>query len=79
MQLPIPSYTVQKAGKVVVQITVNRNGKVTSAIPGAPGTTVTDRTLYEAAKTAALNAHFNISNSAPESQEGTITYIFKLK
>lgn len=77
--LPIPSYTVQKEGKVVVQIRVNREGKVTSAIPGAQGSTVNDKTLWEAAKKAALNAHFNVSNSAPESQEGTITYIFKLK
>jgi len=77
--LPVPSYTVQKAGKVVVRITVNRSGKVTSAIPGYEGTTVQDHTLWEAAKKAALNATFNISNTAPESQEGTITYIFKLK
>lgn len=77
--LPIPTYTVQKAGKVVVRITVNRNGKVTSAIPGYEGTTVQDHTLWEEAKKAALSASFNVSNTAPESQEGTITYIFKLK
>lgn len=78
-QLPKPSYTVQKEGRVVVKITVNRDGKVTSAIPGAQGTTVNDHTLWDAAKNAALKAHFNDSKTSPESQEGTITYVFKLK
>lgn len=77
--LPLPSYNVQKSGKVVVRITVDRNGKVTSAIPGYQGTTVTDKTLWEAAKEAALKATFNISSTAPVSQEGTITYVFTLR
>ena len=76
--LPIPSYSVQKAGKVVVRITVDRNGTVTTAIPGDKGTTVSDSTLWESAKKAALDAHFNVSTGAPASQQGTITYIFKL-
>jgi len=75
----VPSYTVQKSGRVVVKITVDRNGKVTTAIPGYQGTTVTDKTLWAAAKEAALKATFNISETAPASQEGTITYIFTLK
>lgn len=77
--LAVPSYTVQKSGRVVVKITVDRNGKVTTAIPGYQGTTVTDKTLWAAAKEAALKATFNISETAPASQEGTITYIFTLK
>lgn len=76
--LPVPSYTIQDAGKVVVKITVDRQGKVTSAIPGYTGTSVTSRTLWNAAKEAALKARFNVSSTAPEIQEGTITYIFKL-
>ncbi|MFA7034373.1 MAG: hypothetical protein WC166_06950 [Bacteroidales bacterium] len=77
--LPLPGYAVQKSGRVVVRITVNRDGKVTTAIPGYQGTTVTDKTLWEAAKAAALKSVFNVSQSAPLSQEGTITYIFTLK
>lgn len=74
-----PDFTVQQAGKVVVKIKVDQYGKVLEAVPGAQGTTVTDKTLWEAAKKAALNASFNMSSDAPAVQEGTITYIFKLE
>ncbi len=77
--LPLPTYNVEKSGKVVVRILVDQYGKVTNAIPGIKGTTVQDAVLWEAAKKAALDAKFNISSSAPSVQEGTITYIFKLK
>lgn len=75
--LPFPSYTVNKAGKVVVQIRVDQYGKVINAIPGVEGTTVQDKTLWEAARQAALKAQFNTGTTAV--QEGIITYIFKLK
>ena len=74
-----PSYGVQKEGRVVVKITVDRDGNVTDAIPGVEGTSVTDRSLWSAAKEAALQAHFNANPKAPISQEGTITYIFRLQ
>ena len=77
--LKLPSYGVQKAGRVVVKIMVDRDGNVTEAIPGVEGTSVTDRSLWNAAKEAALTAHFNATPKAPLSQEGTITYIFKLE
>ena len=77
--LPKPSYTVNKEGIVVVKIMVDQYGKVTNAIPGQSGTTVSDPTLWAAAKSAALKARFNINASASAVQIGTITYIFKLK
>lgn len=77
--LPVPEYNVEKAGKVVVEIRVDQYGKVTNAIPGYKGTTVQDKTLWEAARKAALDAKFNNSQSAPTIQSGTITYIFKLR
>lgn len=77
--LPKPSYTTQVEGIVVVQVKVDQYGTVTEAIPGAEGTTVTDKTLWNAARSAALKAHFNQSANAPALQTGTITYIFKLK
>ena len=58
---------------------VNREGHVTEAIPGIEGTTVQDRSLWSAAKTAALQARFDANPKAPISQEGTITYIFRLQ
>ncbi|MEG0891776.1 MAG: hypothetical protein RR312_03865 [Bacteroidales bacterium] len=77
--LPFPSYTIDKAGKVVVKIMVDQYGKVTNAIAGVQGTTVQDKTLWEAARQAALKAQFNVSSSAAVVQEGTITYVFKLQ
>ena len=76
--LPRPSYGVQASGKVVVQIWVDNYGNVQKAIAGAEGTTVSDKTLWQAARKAALGAHFNMSADAPALQEGTITYIFRL-
>lgn len=77
--LPIPEYDIEKEGRVVVRILVDQYGKVTNAVPGAQGTTVQDKVLWEAAKKAAYKALFNVNGSAPAIQEGTITYIFKLK
>lgn len=77
--IPKPQYTVQKAGRVVVTISVDRNGDVITAQPGAEGTNVTDSELWKAARMAALETHFNICADAPEKQYGTITYIFNLE
>ena len=77
--LPRPSYNVQASGKVVVQIWGDNYGQVQKDVAGVEGTTVTDQTLWQAARKAALGAHFNMSADAPALQEGTITYIFNLK
>ena len=53
-------------------------GQVQKAVAGAEGTTVTDQNLWQAARKAALGAHFNMSADAPPLQKGTITYVFKL-
>lgn len=76
--LPKPSYGIQASGKVVVKIWVDNYGTVQKAVPGAEGTTANDKTLWQAARKAALGAHFNMDGDAPAMQEGTITYIFKL-
>ena len=77
--IPPPDYNVQEEGVVVVKILVNQRGEVTQAIPGAHGTTATNTQLWRAARNAAMKTHFNESGSAAALQEGTITYIFKLK
>lgn len=74
-----PEYNSQESGTVVVSIHVDQYGKVVKALAGAEGTTVNDRTLWDAARKAALEAHFNMSADAPALQEGTITYKFNLK
>lgn len=77
--LPAPDYVSEVSGQVVVTIRVDQYGAVINAIPGAKGTTLQDAATWEAARKAALKAKFNISSQAPTVQEGTITYIFRLK
>ncbi len=74
--LPIPEYTSQAQGRVVVAITVNRNGEITRATAGARGTTTSDQTLWRLAEDAARRARFDVKNDAPHEQTGTITYNF---
>ncbi len=79
LSLPKPDYLKQKQGIVVVEVTVDRQGKVTKAIPGAKGTTTLDEDLHKAAVKAALTAKFDVSENAPAYQKGTITYVFKFQ
>lgn len=74
--LPLPIYDVPAQGRVVVTITVDRQGRVVRAVAGARGTTTTDATLHRLAETAALRARFNANPEATEEQVGTITYLF---
>ena len=67
-----------EAGKVVVSIEVDRNGKVISATPGVRGTTNNSRCLLEPAKRAALATRFNSDPDAPAKQIGKIIYNFAL-
>ncbi|MFO7997989.1 MAG: hypothetical protein R6U86_03300 [Bacteroidales bacterium] len=74
--IPIPEYTTQAQGRVVVSITVNRQGQVVRAAAGARGTTTSDQTLWRLAEGAARRARFDVKLDAPEEQTGTITYNF---
>lgn len=78
IKLKMPIYSGIEEGKVVVKISVNRNGDVVNAISGALGTTTTDKNLKKAAENAALLCKFSKDTLAPEIQEGTITYKFSL-
>ncbi len=79
VNLPSPSLRYQRAGKVVVEITVDRDGNVSSATPGVKGSTTLNSNLLAAAKKAALASRFDRSPDAPAYQKGTITYYFTLK
>lgn len=74
-----PVYSSQESGTVVVNIWVDQYGQVQKAVAGGDGTTVTDKNLWAAARTAAMETHFNMDGDAPVLQEGTITYIFNLQ
>lgn len=76
VSLPKPAYTSPKSGKVVVEITVDRDGNVIKAKAGGRGTTVQDANLFEQAERAASKAKFKSNPSATEKQIGTITYTF---
>jgi len=78
-KLPEPKYEYQGDGKVVVDVIVDREGKVIQATPGTKGSTALDDYLIRVAKEAALEARFDPKPDAPIIQKGTITYIFKLK
>lgn len=76
--LPIPKANFNKSGIVVVDIWVDQHGNVVQAKAGGEGTNVTDATLWNAARKAAMGANFNMSGDAPAMQKGTITYIFNI-
>lgn len=68
----------QDEGTVVVEIIVDRYGKVLRATPGARGSNTTSAVLYRKAKEAALGTKFNAKPDALEEQKGTMTFIFIL-
>lgn len=70
--LNIPAYRCEGGGDVVVEITVNRAGDVVNARVQSGG----DECMRESALRAARVSRFNIDDSAPARQQGTITYIF---
>lgn len=66
----------QETGKVVVDITVDKDGNVTAAIPGGRGSTTTSSLLFKLAKDAAMKAKFNAANDEADIQKGTISFVF---
>lgn len=78
LNTPAPKYLCNEQGVVVVQIAVDRNGKVTSATPGIKGTTNTAKCLLDQAKIAAMSTRWQSDNNAQSTQIGKIIYNFKL-
>jgi len=76
--LPKPNYPGNEEGVVVVEINVDKYGKVTKALSGVKGSTSLNPGLVEAARKAALSTSVNQKKDAPEFQTGTITYHFVL-
>lgn len=73
-----PSKNFSEEGKIVVEIKVNRDGRVVEAQIGR-GTTIVDSSMHESALQAARNSIFNKDENAPEVQSGTITYTFIIR
>ena len=72
---PSPKYTCDEAGKVVVEVSVDRNGKTVDAIAGIKGTTNTARCLLDQARIAAMNTRWDASSDAPENKWGRLFII----
>jgi len=69
----------QDEGKVVVDIIVDKYGKVVRATPGVRGSTTTSNILYKIAREAALSTKFDTNIDAPEQQKGQIVFTFLVK
>jgi len=74
--LPRPDYSSAEEGRIVINITVNPNGDVISAVIGR-GTNIDNASMRRSALDAAKRAKFNRVQGAND-QSGTITYIFRL-
>lgn len=70
-----PVYLARGGGKITIDISVDRNGNVISAVP-RNNSGIKDPMLPEYAQNAALRTVFNADRSAPGVQKGSITYTF---
>jgi len=75
---PPISASNQESGRIVVNIIVDRSGKVIRVNPGR-GTTITDANLIKKVMDSARKARFSPNPNAPEEQPGTMTYEFILE
>lgn len=73
-----PSKEFSEEGTVVVDIWVDKDGRVQRAEIGK-GTTIVNSSMLESAKRAALNSIFNKDDKAAELQKGSITYTFIIR
>ena len=71
----IPGYLCKGGGKVVLNVIVDQEGYVTSAIIGS-GSTTTDQCLVDEAVNSALKSKFAAKSAAPKKSPGTIVYRF---
>jgi hypothetical protein len=74
-----PLYQCPKnmSGLIVVNISVDRSGKVISAKNNKKKSTVKEECLISSAIEAAYDSYFNSNNSAPAVQNGYITYKYR--
>ena len=69
----------QSAGKIAVEIRVDKTGEVVYARAGAKGTTLSDLALWRKCEIAVLGAQLNKLESAPDVQIGVVMFNFKVK
>ncbi len=67
----------EQSGMVVVEVSVDREGKVISARAGVRGTTLTSDVLWGKCERAVLDAKLNGVESGPLNQKGVVVFDFK--
>jgi hypothetical protein len=75
IRLPIPVYLAKGGGEIIIDIQVDRSGKVIKA-EARPARKISDPMLPSYALQAAERTIFNTESNAPAIQRGTITYKF---
>lgn len=63
-------------GTVCIDIAVDQYGAVVEAVPNTESSSVTNDSVRNAARSAAMRVHFNTSANASTIQKGTIIYTF---
>tara|TARA_R100000935_G_C2812016_1_gene155436 strand:+ start:600 stop:1316 length:717 start_codon:yes stop_codon:yes gene_type:complete len=76
IEIPNPIYTCDRSGKVVINITVNADGRVIGTSVNKGSSSTNNECLTEQAENYATQAYFS-SMPGRSSQLGTITYNFK--
>ena len=79
VQKPTVNDELQKVGKVVIKITVDKQGRVVNAKYTTRGSTITDPYYIRISEAAALQAKFNSDPNAREEAFGTITFNYGFK
>jgi len=65
------------AGKIIIEIHVDKSGNVIYAQAGR-GTTISDYDLIQKCEDAVKNAKINALDTAPDTQQGTVVFVFKV-
>lgn len=75
VNLVVPAYQCRGGGQVAVNVSIDRNGNVVGATVDSSRST-DDYCMTNAATNAAFNSRFNVDETAPAKQTGTIIYTF---
>lgn len=78
LEKPAPKNVTLKEGKIVINIWVDRDGKVTRTKVNLDLSTINDSKLAAECEKAAKNTKWSENEDADEEQKGSITYNFKL-
>lgn len=79
IEKPTPEYNCKEQGKIIVEITVDKDGNVIKAYAGAKGTTNFSKCLLQASKETALKTKFEPLLNENINQLGYLTYNFTIQ